>query len=164
MRDCPRRELLREHDQSHDCLVAAPWSPSRGRHQAEGAMTVASDQTCVFTEVVIPCPYGELVAKAAMPRVFLVSSCAAQLSNDEVALLSVLNAGVPHEPRAGKPPGDRVLHLVGFLTCKAAADQICQLNKDCKLDAVAMDQKISELDESSARLKLCTSMYLPVCD
>ena len=47
-------------------------------------MTVASDKTCVFTQVVIPCPYGELVAKAAMPRVFLVSSCAAQLSNGEV--------------------------------------------------------------------------------
>ena len=114
-------------------------------------MTVASDQTCVLTQVVIPCPYGELVAKAAMPRVFLVSSCAAQLSNDEVALLSVLNAGVPHEPRAGKPPGDRVLHLVGFLTRNAAAEQICQLSKGCKLDAVAMRRKFSELDEFSAQ-------------
>ena len=104
-------------------------------------MTVAtseltSDQTCVFTEVAIPCPYGKLVATAAMPRVFLVSIFAAQLSNDEVALLSVLSAGVPHEPRAGKPPGDRVLHLVGFLTRNAAAEQICQLSKDCKLDAL----------------------------
>ena len=57
-------------------------------------MTVASDKTCAFTQVVIPCPYGELVAKAAMPRVFLVSSCAAQLSNDEVALLSACNNAV----------------------------------------------------------------------
>lgn len=139
----------------------------RPGHQAEGAMTVASDQTCAFTQVVIPCPYGELVAKAAMPRVFLVSSCAAQLSNDEVALLSVLNAGVPHEPRAGKPPGDRVLHLVGFLTRKAAAEQICQLSKGCKLDAVGMRRKFSELDEFSAqeyRGILHMDADLSVCD
>ena len=87
---------------AHACVIATDVSCcgsttnlttallQRPAHQAERAMTVASDKTCVFTQVVIPCPYGELVAKAAIPRVFLVSSCAAQLSNDEVALLSVL--------------------------------------------------------------------------
>jgi hypothetical protein len=104
----------------------------RPGHRAEGAMMVASDHTCVFTEVVIPCPFGELVATAAMPRVFLVSSFAAQLSNDEVALLSVL----PNELKAGNPLGYCVLHLVGILTHTAAAELICQLSKDCKLDAL----------------------------
>ena len=99
-------------------------------------MTVAtseltSDQTCVFTEVAIPCPYGKLVATAAMPRVFLMSSFAAQLSNDEVAMLSVLNAGVPKEMRVGKPSGYRVMHLVGLLTRRAAAEKICHLSQDC---------------------------------
>ena len=95
-------------------------------------MMVASDHTCVFTEVVIPCPCGELVATAAMPRVFLVSIFAAQLSNDEVALLSVL----PNELKAGNPLGYCVLYLVGILTHTEAAELICQLSKDCKLDAL----------------------------
>ena len=99
-------------------------------------MMVASDHTCVFTEVVIPCPYGELVATVVMPRVFLVSSFASQLSHDEVALLRVLNAGVPNELRVGKPHGYRVLHLVGLLTHTAAAEKICQLSKDSQLDAL----------------------------
>jgi hypothetical protein len=88
-----------------------------------------------------------------MPRVFLVSSFASQLSNDEVALLSVLNAGVPNELRVDKPHGYRVLHLVGLLTNTAAAEKICQLSKDCQLDAAAMGLKFSELDQFSARLK-----------
>ena len=124
----------------------------RPDHRAEGAMMVASDHTRVFTEVVIPCPYGELVATAAMPREFLVSSCAAQLSNDEVALLSVLNAGVPNELKAGKPHGYRVLHLVGLLTHAAAAELICRLSKDCQLDAAAMGRKFTELDRLLLRL------------
>jgi len=111
-------------------LTTALWQ--RPGHRAEGAMMVASDHTCVFTEVVIPCPCGELVATAAMPRVFLVSSFAAQLSNDEVALLSVL----PNELKAGNPLGYCVLHLVGILTQTAAAELICQLSRDCKLDAL----------------------------
>ena len=111
-------------------------------------MMVASDHTYVFNEVVIPCPFGELVATAAMPRVVLVSSFAAQL-----ALFSVLNTGVPNELKAGKPPGYRVLHLVGLLTHTAAAEKICQLSKDCQLDAAAMRRKFTELDQFSARLR-----------
>jgi hypothetical protein len=48
---------------AHACVIAPDVSTTnlttallqRPAHQAERAMTVASDQTCVFTQVVIPC-------------------------------------------------------------------------------------------------------------
>ena len=50
----------------------------------------------------------------------------------QTRLLSVL----PNELKAGNPLGYCVLHLVGILTQTAAAELICQLSRDCKLDAL----------------------------
>ena len=110
-------------------------------------MTVGSDESCVFTDVAITCPHGELVATVATPRTFLASPFASELSNDEVSLLTVLNAGMPSTLKLGRAPGWRVLHLVGLDTRKAAAAKICELSKDCKLDADAMRRKFVLLDQ-----------------
>lgn len=141
MRDCPRRE----HDQSHHCLVAAPCSPSRARHDGRVRPDVRLHSSC--HSVPVRRARGQGSNSSCIPGVEL---CRAALKR-RGRLAQRANAVVPHEPRAGKPPGYRVLHLVGFLTRNAAAEQICQLSKDCKLDAVAMRRKFSELDEFSAQ-------------
>lgn len=114
-------------------------------------MTVGSDDSCVFTDVAITCPHGELVATAATPRTFLALPFSSQLSNDEVSLLTVLNAGMPSTLKFGRAPGSRVLQLVGLDTRKAAAAKICELSKDCKLDAEMMRRKFEHFDQLNAQ-------------
>ena len=106
---------------------------------------VGCDSKCVCTDVAIKCPHGELVATAVVPRALLASDFAAQLSNDEVSLIVVLNAGLPNALRAGKPRGYRVFEFVGFLTPKAAAQHILRLSKDCKVDEEVIRKKFGEL-------------------
>ena len=106
---------------------------------------VGCDSKCVCTDVAIKCPHGELVATAVVPRALLASDFAAQLSNDEVSLIVVLNAGLPNALRAGKPRGYRVFEFVGFLTPKAAAQHILRLSKDCKVDGEVIRKKFGEL-------------------
>jgi hypothetical protein len=89
---------------------------------------VGCDSKCVCTDIAIKRPHGELVATAVVPRALLASDFAAQLSNDEVSLIVVLNAGLPNALRAGKPRGYRVFEFVGFLTPKAAAQHILRLS------------------------------------
>ena len=77
MSDCPGVQPATTPD------VGSDASEQRPAHRAEGATTVESDKTCVYTEITFLTPRGELVAAAATPRAFLTSSFASHLSNDE---------------------------------------------------------------------------------
>ena len=112
-------------------------SLQRPAHRAHGVKTIGTnnDKTCLYTEVCITTPHGQLVAKAALPCTLLGASFSSQLSNHEISLLVVFNAGLPAHLKTGTPKGFRVMHLVGFPTKLAAAQKIIELSKDCKFDA-----------------------------
>jgi hypothetical protein len=134
--------------------IKAPDGASRQRpvHRADGVTTVATDETCVYVEASFETPYGLLIATVAMPHTFLADNFSSKLSNNEVGLLAVLNAGVPPHLKAGKPRGYRVMHLAGLITREAAAQKILELSKGCTLNIRSLRDRFSDLDELTRRL------------
>ena len=71
-------------------------------HFVPGTELAGTDCACVYTVVTVKTEHGKLTATVCTPRALLNSPVAHELSDGEVALLVLLNAGVPVHVQIGR--------------------------------------------------------------
>ena len=113
-------------------------------------MLAGADGTCVYTVVTVKTEHGELTATVCTPRALLSSAVANDLSDGEMALLVVLNAGVPGHLRGGLSQGFQVRGLVGIRSERAAAVHLRSQSPHCRVEQETLRKRFDELSRHNA--------------
>ena len=115
-----------------------------------GTVLAGADGTCVYTVVTVKTEHGELTATVCTPRALLSSAVANDLSDGEMALLVVLNAGVPGHLRGGLSQGFQVRGLVGIRSERAAAVHLRSQSPHCRVEQETLRKRFDELSRHNA--------------
>ena len=119
-------------------------------HSVPGTVLAGADGTCVYTVVTVKTEHGELTATVCTPRALLSSAVANDLSDGEMALLVVLNAGVPGHLRGGLSQGFQVRGLVGIRSERAAAVHLRSQSPHCRVEQETLRKRFDELSRHNA--------------
>ena len=119
-------------------------------HSVPGTVLAGADGTCVYTVVTVKTEPGELTATVCTPRALLSSAVANDLSDGEMALLVVLNAGVPGHLRGGLSQGFQVRGLVGIRSERAAAVHLRSQSPHCRVEQETLRKRFDELSRHNA--------------
>jgi hypothetical protein len=114
----------------------------------EGAVRVHSDHERVSIEIETAMAGGRIRATVVMPRagIFCVPALS-RFSEEELAVLVFLNAGVPPSWKAA--PYFRWWHMVGLTSKQSIGSRLRELSKDCPHDDQAIARAVTALEKAA---------------